>query len=336
MTASDLMSRYFHRSVSVPTRRRERLLGALPMIVRRPAAIAVSDALVSLLFDTLRAEPLLGRTFERLRFITQYDEDQDGRRRLLAFLFDDGRETPFAVAKVQNDARNGSLQIEAAALTSVHGLVTPELQETIPDLLRVHADSRGEVLIVSALPGRSAWLEMHASLVPSRYVRGHFESAGRWLAAFHEATRQDEETTAVHGDFWAHNILHDAHHQGRNPIAVIDWEHFTPAGSRYIDLFRYPLTYGQGYPGRFYRPLDAETAFARTFLERNHLARAVRGYLHSYCARTGIRRPRMAAAFRELVVGSAAPGGMTHPGVRNLPWTRFLTMLDASSGSVFS
>lgn len=336
MTATDATSRYFHRSVSVPMRRRDRLLGALPMIVRRPVPIAASDALAGLLFEVLRAEPLLGRAFERLRFITQHHEDQDGRRRLLAFLFDDDRETPFAVAKVQSDARNGSLQIEAAALTSVHGLVTPELQKTIPDLLRAHTDSRGEVLIVSALPGRSAWLEMHASLLPSRCVGAHFESAGRWLAAFHEATRHDEETTAVHGDFWADNILHDIHHKGSNHIAVIDWEHFTPAGSRYIDLFRYPLTYGQAYPGWFYRRLDAETAFAKTFLERNHLSRAVRGYLHSYCARTGILRPRMAAAFRELVVSSAAPGGMTHPGVRNLPWTRFLTMLDASSESVFS
>lgn len=331
MTATDATSRYFHRSVSVPMRRRERLLGALPMIVRRPAAIAASDALVSLLFDILRAEPLLGRAFERLRFIVQSDEDQDGRRRLLAFLFDDNRETPFAVAKVQNDARNGSLQIEAAALTTVHGLVTPELQETIPHLLRVHTDSRGEVLIVSALPGRSAWLEMHASLLPSRYVGVHFECAGRWLAAFHEATRHDEETTAVHGDFWAHNILHD----GSN-TAVIDWEHFEPSRSRFIDLFHYPLAYGQAYPGRFYRRLDAETAFAKTFLKRNHLSRAVRGYLDFYCTRTGILRPRMAAAFRELVVSSAALGGATHPGLRNLPWTRFLTMLDASSESVFS
>ena len=336
MTASDPTGRYFHRSVSIPMRRRDRLLGAVPMIIRRPALIDASDALTGLLFESLRAEPLLGRPFEGLRFIAQHHQDQDGRRRLLAFLFDEGHETPFAVAKVQSDARSGSLQVEAAALTNVHGLVTPELQKTIPDLLRVHADGRGEVLIVSALPGRSAWMEMHAALRPWRRAGAHFESAGRWLAAFHEATRHDEETTAVHGDFWAHNILHDTHHQGRNRIAVIDWEHFTPAGSRYIDLFRYPLTYGQGYPGLFYRPLDAATAFARTFLERNHLSRAVRGYLRSYCAGTGIRRPRMAAAFRELVVCSAAPGGGTHPGVRNLPWTGFLTLLDASSGSVFS
>lgn len=336
MTATDATSRYFHRSVSVPMRRRERLLGALPMLARRPTVIAASDALVRLLFEVLRAEPLLGRAFERLRFIVQSDEDQDGRRRLLAFLFDESRETPFAVAKVQNDARNGSLLTEAAALTIVHGLVTPELQKTIPDLLRVHTDSRGEVLVVSAFPGRSAWLEMHTSLLPSRRVAEHFQCAGRWLAAFHEATRHDEETTAVHGDFWAHNILHDVHHKGGSNIAVIDWENFTPAGSRYIDLFHYPLAYGQAYPGRFYRRLDAETAFGRTFLERNHLSRAVRGYLDLYCSRTGIRRPRMATAFRELIVRGATPGGMTHPGLRNLPWTRFLTMLDASRESVFS
>jgi hypothetical protein len=316
---------------SVPMRRRERLLGALPMIVRRPATVPESDALMNLLIEVLRGEPLLGRSFERLRVVAHHEDDQDGRRRLLAFLFDSGSDTPFAVAKVQSDLRNGSLQTEAVALTSVNGMVPAELQKTIPDLLRAHSDSRGEVLIVSALPGRSAWLEMHASLLPSRCVGVHFECAGRWLAAFHEATRHDEETTAMHGDFWAHNILHD-----EGNTAVIDWEHFERSRSRFIDLFHYPLTYGQAYPWRFYRPLDAETAFAKTFLKRNHLSRAVRGYLDFYCARTGIRRPRMAAAFRELVVSSAALGGATHPGLRNLPWTRFLTMLDASSESVFS
>ncbi|MDP9192674.1 MAG: hypothetical protein M3P06_13320 [Acidobacteriota bacterium] len=103
---------------------------------------------------------------------------------------------------------------------------------------------------------------------------------------------------------------------------------FTPAGSRYIDLFHYPLTYGQACPGLFYRRRDAETAFAETFLEKNRLSRAVRDYLEIYCTRTGTSRPRMAAAFRELLVSNATPAGMPHPGVRHLPWTRFLTMLD--------
>ncbi|MDP9192677.1 MAG: phosphotransferase [Acidobacteriota bacterium] len=318
-------------------RRRERLLGALrmialPMIVRRPATVPESDALMNLLCEVLRGEPLLGRAFERLRVVARHEDDQDGRRRLLAFLFDNDSDTPFAVAKVQSDLRNGSLQTEAVALTSAHGIVPAELQKTIPDLLRTYSDNRGEVLVVSALPGRTAWLEMHASLLPSRRVGAHFECAGRWLAEFHEATRHDDETTAVHGDFWAHNILHDRN----DNVSVIDWENFTPAGSRYIDLFHYPLTYGQAYPGPFYRKRDAETAFAKTFLEKNRLSRSVRYYLESYCTRTGIPRPRMAAAFRDLLVSNATPAGTPHPGVRHLPWTRFLTMLDASEESVFS
>jgi hypothetical protein len=86
----------------------------------------------------------------------------------------------------------------------------------------------------------------------------------------------------------------------------------------------------------FYRHLDAESAFAKTFLERSRLSRAVRGYLDFYCARTGIPRPKMATAFRELLVNNATPEGRPHPGVRHLPWTRFLTMLDAAGESVFS
>jgi hypothetical protein len=316
-------------STSVPMRRRERLLGALPMLVRRLPTVPASDGLLSLLCEVLRAEPLLGCSFERLRIVARHDDDQDGRRRLLAFLFDGDAEAPFAVAKVQSDLRNGSLQTEAAALTSVHALIGPELRKTIPDLLRTYSDTRGEVLVVSALPGCSAWQELHASLLPSRRVGAHFEQAARWLAAFHEATRHDDETTAVHGDFWAHNILHDSN----DNLAVIDWENFTPAGSRYIDLFHYPLTYGQAYPGPFYRHLDAESAFARTFLQKNRLSRAVHQYLETYRARTAIPRPRIAAAFRDLLVSHATTQATAHPGVRHLPWARFVTMLDAAGES---
>jgi len=317
--------------ISVPMTRRERLLSALPMMARRPATVPDSDALMHLLCEVLRAEPLLGRPFERMRVVARHDDDQDGRRRLLAFLFDGAGKTPFAVAKVQSDLRNGSLQSEAAALTNVHGMIPAELRKTIPDLLRTHSDHRGEVLVVSALPGRSAWQEMHSSLLPAVHVDAHFACAARWLASFHEATHHDDETTAIHGDFWAHNILHE----GNRDVAVIDWENFTPAGSRYIDLFHYPLTYGQTYPGRFYRQLDAESAFARTFLHENHLSRAVRGYLDVYSARTGIPRASMAAAFRELLVRNTAPESKPHPGVRHLPWTRFVTMLDAAAETVF-
>ena len=309
----------------VPTNRRERLLAALRINAGRPAANVATDSLTNLFFEVLRAEPLANLAFERLRVVIHPNEDRDGRR-LVVFLFDDNCAAPFAVAKVQSDTRSGWLQTESAALTRVHDLVTPELRKTIPVVLRAHADSRGEVLVVSALPGRSAWLEMQASLLPSRRVAAHFEAAARWLAAFHEATRQDQEITSVHGDFWAHNILHDG-----NSTAVVDWEHFSAAHSRYIDLFHYPLTYGQAYPWRFYRRVDAETAFAKTFLKRNHLSRAVRAYLDSYCAATGIRPPRMAAAFRELLAN-----GSPHPGVRNLPWSRFLFLFDAAQHSVFS
>lgn len=316
---------------SVPMRRRERLLGALPMLVRRPPPVPASDGLMSLLCEILRAEPLLGRSFERLRIVARHDDDQDGRRRLLAFLFDGDAETPLAVAKVQSDLRNGSLQTEAAALTSVRALVGPELRKTIPDLLRTYSDARGEVLVVSALPGRSPWHELHASLLPSRRVHAHFEQAARWLAAFHQTTRHDDETTAVHGDFWAHNILHDSN----DNLSVIDWENFAPAGSRYLDLFHYPLTYGQAYPGPFYRPLDAETAFARTFLQKNPLSRAVHQYLEIYRARTGIPHPKITAAFRELLASHATTQAAAHPGVRHLPWARFVTLLDAAGESVF-
>ncbi|HKR66190.1 MAG TPA: phosphotransferase, partial [Thermoanaerobaculia bacterium] len=152
--------------------------------------------------------------------------------------------------------------------------------------------------------------------------------AARWLGDFHAATHRGGDVTASHGDFWAHNVLSDPK-SGR--VGVIDWENFSESSSRFVDLFQYPLTYGIGFPWRRYRALDAESAFAKTFFEENRVSAAVRAYFVSYCTRTGVAASRLRAAFREYLAGPH-----TLPGLRPLPWPRFLAQFDAARESVFS
>lgn len=334
MTATGATSRYFHRSVNVPMSRRERLRASLPF-ARKPAAIPVSDDLLTLLLDVLRAEPIAGRDFDDLRFLVhQEGTHDDPRRRAHAFLFDRGSDTPFAMVKAQTDLSSGSLQEEARALTGARALATGPLLATIPEVLRIHADDVGEVLAMSALPGRSAWFDMHASLFPSLRIRAHFAAAAQWLGDFHHATRHDDDTTAVHGDFWAHNVLSEP---GSARVGVIDWENFSAKASRYLDLFQYPLTYGLAFPWKRYRKLAQDAAFAKTFLAENRLSSAVRAYFASYCRRTGLPPARLRPAFRAYLEshGTMHERVHSHMALRDMPWDLFLAQLDAADASIF-
>jgi hypothetical protein len=324
---------YFQRTVNVPKSRRERLLRACLGIAVRPSDVSLDDPLTALLLEVVRTEVVRGSSIDGLRWIVLDDVDQSGRRRLLAFLFEGDSAAPFAVAKAQNDAVNGSLAAEADALRRLHELLPPPLRATVPAVMHYVTAPRGEVLVSSALRGRSAYADMQSSLVPSRLIDAHFRAAARWLSAFHEATRQSDDVAALHGDYWAHNVL-----RSEDCVAVVDWEHFAPAAPRAIDLFHYPLTYGVNYPWSAYRLADPEVAFARTFIERTRLSRAVRGYLETYASRTRTPAGKLAGAFREFLAtrGTMTPGGEAHAGTRALPWPRFLERFESATDSVFS
>ena len=330
--ASHAAARHYARNVRVPTSRRERLLHRFARTLDAPSV--QEDPLAILLFEALEHEPLPGHQPHEMRSVSLVDEDQDGRRRLLAFLFHLDDPAPFAIAKAQTDVRSGSLQHEVDALTAVATLLPPKLKRTVPELLRCDISSRGEIVIVSAVPGRSAWLDMRSSLMPSRLVDRHFEAAGRWLCDFQEATRRDDSTTAKHGDYWAHNVLLDS----EGNVSVVDWENFTARASRFADLFHYPLTYGLAYPWRRYRGLPPEEAFAKTFVERNRVSRAVRRFLEQYSVRTGIAPHVLRTSFRQFLEtrGAMEPSVPVLPGVRELPWDRFLARLETASTSVFA
>lgn len=302
---------YYERYLHVPKSRRQRLLRPLrilaaPFVPRNPP----DDALGRLLWEVVAETHGLG-SHKSLSSVVLDDADQDGRRRLLAFLFERGARTPFAIAKAQSDLRNGSLVTEAEGLRRVHAVMPEALRHSVPEVLRMHAKGNEEVLVISAMRGRSAYLDMRASLRPSRHIDRHFAAASRWLAAFHEATG------ATHGDFWPHNLLIDG-----DTVSVVDWENFRPDSSPFVDLFHFPLTYGLSY-----RYADPETSFARTFLESNALSGAVTAYLQHYATRRGLSADDLRSAFDEFLATKGTMGkGEPHPGTRGLPWERFREM----------
>jgi aminoglycoside phosphotransferase len=318
----DAAQRYVAGHVDVPSNRLQRLRHAL-LPFARSTAPPPSDSLTDLVFATMACELRLART--HVRSVVRSGVDQDGRRRVLAFLFEGKAGLPFAIVKAQESLVNGSLRTEAESLERVRPRLDERLRATVPEVLALHADERGEVLAISGLPGRSAWFDLRSSLLPSRHAERHFRAAARWLAAFHEATRVDDGTAAAHGDFWPGNLLLDGTHLG----GLVDWEHYRPVASRFVDLFHFPLTYGINFPWKRYRFADPMRAFAATFVDDNAVSRAVRAYLHEYATRTGLSASHLDDGFRQFIAtrGTMAAGEAGHPGTRGLPWEQFALLL---------
>ena len=249
------------------------------------------------------------------------DYGHSDRQRVVGFFFRKGEGQPYAVAKTQQS------RVEGDALEQMRAFLPPALKATLPRVLRFDES----LLVVSGVPGRSAYLDMRGSLVPSRHVDAHFAVAAAWLAAFHDATRSrvsgvidgcEVHHSAVHGDFWSRNVLTDE----RGAVSVVDWEHFVAAGSPFIDLFHYALTYGLSYPWKAgYGYVEPEDAFRKTFVETNRVSRAVRRYLHDYCDRTGLPHAVLAPALRRFVEtrGQMHEGIDPRPGTADLPWETF-------------
>lgn len=233
-------------------------------------------------------------------YVRDYDESDRGR--VVAFFFRKGEPAPAAVAKAQFARRDAlSLRIETQTLEQMRAFLPPALQPSLPRVLRFHESPRGELLVTSMLPGRSAYVEMRSSLAPSRHIDAHFDAAAQWLAAFHDATRTTVTSvvggvtvphSAAHGDFWPRNVLHHG-----DAIGVVDWEHFLPAASPFVDLFHYPLAYGIAY----FRRASREEAFRKTFRENNRVSRAVQRYLRDYASRAGLPEKVLEPAFRTFV-----------------------------------
>jgi hypothetical protein len=326
--------RWLRRALSVPRNRRERFLNKMrvwqPRLPDGPRDNN-GDPLIELVSSAL-SDSFSHLT--NLRCAVAERHDQDDRRRVLAFVFEGNAAEPLALIKAQQDRRNGALASAARAIETVRGFLPRSMLTTVPELMHFSESRKGEVLVTSGLHGRSAYAELASSLKPSLLVDGHFDRAADWLASFHEASRVDDDCAASHGDYWAHNVLMA---RGRE-FGVVDWEHFKPSASRYVDLFFYPLTYGLSFPWNFYARAGPEPSFRRTFIEPNRVSRAVREYLRVYAKRTGVSHDSIRAAFGEFLVthGTMRAGSRPHPGVRALPWGSLAKMFNSANETVLS
>ena len=298
-----LARRYFNESLYVPQGLRGRLFGPR---LHRAEATGI-DRLVELMEEV--PPQVIPRDGGAI-YLREYAH-LDDRGRTLGFFFRRGEATPSVVVKAQAEG----LRREAQALEQMRAFLPPILKSTLPEVMLFHDSPRGELLVTSALPGRSGYVEMQGSFAPRKYVEGHFDAAAQWLAAFHDATRVSASSeidgvavphSASHGDFWVRNVLIDE----KGAIGVVDWEHFTPAASPFQDLFHYAHTYGLNYPWRRYRRAAPEEAFQKTFVESNRVSRAVRRYLEQYMERVGLPKGLIEPA---LAMWSAAAKAAASP-----------------------
>jgi hypothetical protein len=259
--------RYFNRSLRVPWSQTARLLTRFPSLTR---------------FLGTRASPQDAP-------IVVCDYPDSRRRRTVKFLL------PSSVIKIRELPADGpSLAIEAAACERVHAL----LPHSTPRVIRFEQAKDAEMLMLTALPGVSAYVEMQQAFAPSRLAARHFDAAGRWLSELRRVMPH-----ASHGDFWAQNLLITE----SGEVGVVDWERFESAGPPDADLFHFPLTYGLNF--RWRRDATEEEKFASTFLARNRVSLAVRSYLQRFGATPSAflwfletRHPRLAEVFRRASV----------------------------------
>jgi hypothetical protein len=258
---------YLFERLFAPHNLRERLRRSAGLAVRAAKPLPEDGLIQEKIETALRSLDLA-----TYRWLLVEDYSGNGRDRLVVFLFREGEASPKAVLKL-----GSGLQREAEALRFLAERLPADLRDSVPRLL----DWREQALVMSPVPGVSAYVEMQGLLAPGRAVDRHFDAAAEWLLRFHQATG------ASHGDFWARNVL-------VGPTAVVDWEHFTEEAPIDKDLFQFPLTYGLNYPWERWRRLPPEEAFRRTFLEDNRVSRAVRRYLARF-GNPAALRPRFEA-----------------------------------------
>ncbi|HET8796764.1 MAG TPA: phosphotransferase, partial [Thermoanaerobaculia bacterium] len=153
------------------------------------------------------------------------------------------------------------------------------MQRTLPRVVDLVMNETREILVLSALPGRSLSILMQRSLRPQLAHARHLASAGRWLGRFHRMTGG-----AMHGDFWPRNVLFASDAVS----GVVDWEHARAEGSPWDDLFLLPMEFARHAPS--WRHRGAHREIARAFFERGPLAAAIDAYFRAYAAETGVAR----------------------------------------------
>jgi Ser/Thr protein kinase RdoA (MazF antagonist) len=332
--------------------------------------LAEEAAVLYALLDDLRdAMPAGERATPHWLLIEDYGRGE----RLVSALFSGGGE-PQAILKIRPSDDPAPLSGELATLERLRGSLPEGLAATIPAPLAFRERGRYQALLLTSLPGRSAYVEMWGAWRPRPLATTHCTAAGEWLALFHGATRvaapgasplihelgaavadilaggdgawldrlgrldhaPASPATSVHGDFWARNLILPA---DRSELpGVVDWEAAAPSGPCTQDLFHFALTYALNVPGSGWRRLAPRPAFRRAFLEENALSRALGAYLRTYCRRLELDPAHLRDWFATYLLERAAAAAAL-PGAQPAslePWLGFLEEIAWADRSVFS
>ncbi|HEX2835403.1 MAG TPA: phosphotransferase [Thermoanaerobaculia bacterium] len=220
------------------------------------------------------------------------DYDHNARERSVLFLF--RGDIPAAVVKVRARGSAGaSLSGEAEALRAIRPKLDERMRATLPEVHDFVVNEAHEMLVLSALPGRSLSILMQRALRPRAAHVPQLVAAARWLGRFHRATG-----AAAHGDFWPRNILYGA---SAEVSGVVDWEHARTDGSRWHDVFLLPLLFVMDAPSWGRR--DPQAEFRRAFTGRGVLADAVETYFRVYASEAGVERGIVEAELSRYLCG---------------------------------
>lgn len=114
-------------------------------------------------------------------------------------------------------------------------------------------------------------------------------------------------SVAIHGDFWARNILIED-----SRIAVFDWELFQRQGLPLTDPIHFAISYGLSYPWRLGRWVDRAEAFRRSFDPAGPLRPVIERHLRGHCRAMGLDPrwidPAITSYLAERVLEEAAAG----------------------------
>lgn len=296
--------------------------------------------------------------------------------RAVAFLFGSDDERPAAVLKLRYRSRqegaSAGLDAEVAALrrlaptSGATGDAVPPA--SVPRLLGRSSEGEVDAVLLSWLPGRSAYVDLYRDLRPARHAGTHLRAAATWLAAFHDATAAGPDTgpggletpSARHGDFWARNLLLQraavpSARSAAPPVAgdrtgasaertlgtpasvsVVDWEGYRPSASPLGDLFHFPLTYALEFPWRRLRRVSPEEAFRRGFVADTPVSRAIGAYLQTYARGRGLDPASLEPGFHRYLLDQARRPDTPSERHGRIPWRRFQELLTGAPRSVFS
>lgn len=117
---------------------------------------------------------------------------EDGTRaeRVIVILFAPGQTRPFQILKMVPEGVD-SLRRERQALVDLGSALPKDLASTLPQVGALERVDGWEVLPLSVIEGRPAYVELQASWHPRRAAARHLQSAVRWLVRFQRSTGSD-------------------------------------------------------------------------------------------------------------------------------------------------